>query len=382
MIDYFFGKPRTGKTYRAVKVIYDDYISDKAETPKFRNILTNIGGFKFKEVNQTLTDQGSMSIAYRLVWKDFYIHLKKMYEMAMDDKSDDELNKYADDHKINDCLIVLDEASLYFKKYDDAISWWLAYHGHFKIRIIVIAQSPKQINAEYLVHAEIYYEAQPQSKQLTNNKLRYIHYSESYFSKDSKFGSDIITSKKEIFDLYKSGEVDKPKKILYKFMFFMVLAILVMISLFKFLMYRLSPPSDITNDVEVSVRDSNDNDYVVSSDGNLITFRCDNKSCWLTGDKYKYKQISLSYLKFVLLSHDIELAFYETNCEVYKLVNLKRGQKKITLASMTDYSYFIPKSVKNTYFKDMFQLKVENKKRVSSIQSPFNTNKEEKNDEE
>ena len=62
------------------------------------------------------------------------------------------------------------------KRYDDVISWWLAYHGHFRIRIVCIAQSPKQICPEYLTHTEIYYEAQPQSKQLKSNSLRYIHY--------------------------------------------------------------------------------------------------------------------------------------------------------------------------------------------------------------
>lgn len=150
MIDYFFGKPRTGKTYRAVNILYEDYIKNENISPKFTYILTNIGGFKFKEINQLFQDRGSKSISYKLIWADFYKHLGVLYRMALEEKDDVELNRYAYSHKINDCLIILDEASLYLKKYDDVISWYLAYHGHFKVRIIIIAQSPKQINAEYV----------------------------------------------------------------------------------------------------------------------------------------------------------------------------------------------------------------------------------------
>lgn len=360
MIDYFFGKPRTGKTYRAVNILYEDYIKDENSSPKFTNILTNIGGFKFKEINQTFQDRGSSSLAYKLVWKKFYEHLAVMYKMAMDDKDDTELNRYAYSHKINDCLIILDEASLYMKKYDDVISWWLAYHGHFKIRIIIVTQSPKQINSEYLVHAEIYYEAQPQSKQLSNNKLRYIHYSDSHFSKDNKFSSDILTARKEIFDLYKSGEVDKPKKILYKFIFFMFLSLVLMFSLFKFLMYRLSPDLPDTPDINNIQQQTQSNDnysYKESSYSSLdilLNVRCNESYCWNVDKKYQNNEVSLSYFKFVVLQNDLELQYSEIKNEIYQLIQKNRGYQKISLASLTDYYYMIPKDLKKTYLSNFF----------------------------
>ncbi len=355
MIDYFFGKPRTGKTYRAVNIIYEDYIKDENSSPKFVNILTNIGGFKFKEINQTFQDRGSQSLAYKLVWKKFYEHLSAMYKMAMDDKDDAELNRYAYSHKINDCLIVLDEASLYMKKYDDVISWWLAYHGHFKIRIIIVAQSPKQINSEYLVHAEIYYEAQPQSKQLTNGKLRYIHYSDSYFSKDNKFSTDIINTKQEIYDLYKSGEVDKPKKILYKFLFFMFLSLALMIGLWKFLMYRLAPDTPDINNIQEEVTGDFENNEIENHSSNIfLNIRCDINQCWNVDDKYENNKVSLSYFKFVVLQNDLQLQYSEIKNEIYKLIQKKQGYQKITLASLTDYYYMIPKDLKSTYLSTFF----------------------------
>ena len=248
MIDYFFGVPRSGKTYRAMDYIYKEYIDIDlkhsnilsqthiyklysfhfvhAKTPKYKNILTNIGGFKFDVFNKIFLDRGSPNRAYKLIWKDFYKHLKTLHQMALDEKDDVELNRYANYHNINDCLIVFDEASFYMKKYDDVISWWLAYHGHFKIQIIIITQSPKQINSEYLSHTEIFYDAQSQSKQLTNNRFRYIHHHDFPFTKETKFANSSLTANPKVFDLYKSGEIDKPPKIVYKYIIIFVLAIL------------------------------------------------------------------------------------------------------------------------------------------------------------
>lgn len=381
MIDFFFGKPRTGKSYRAVKVIYDDYIKEDA-SPKYTNILTNVGGFKFKEVNEIFLFKGSKSVVYKLVWKNFYEHLSVMYKMALDDKDDEELNRYAYYHKINDSLIVLDEAALYMKKYDDVISWFLAYHGHFKIRIIIIAQGPKQINGDYLVHAEIYYEAQPQSKQLASNKLRYIHYSDVYFSKDNKFSSDTITTNQDIFDLYKSGEVDKPPKKLYKFIFLMVLAFVFMIGIFKFLMYRLSPGEEVINSQSLPTH-TNDNyqNNQIYSDSLFLTLRCDNRTCWNIDDKYEDNQISLSYFKFIVLKYELELLFNEVNVEISKNILLDYGTQKITLADFTDYYYRIPKSIKNDELYELFIPREEEQYKNDGFKlNPFNTEVESKTD--
>jgi hypothetical protein len=309
VIDYFFGKPRTGKSYRAVKYIYDGYIRDleKGSNPKFKNILTNIGGFNFELVNKKFLDNGSSSRAYKLVWKDFYGRLVNLHKMAIADKSDDDLNKYADYHNINDSLIVLDEASLYLKKYDDVISWFLAYHGHFKVRIIIIAQSPKQILGEYLDHTEIFYEAQPQSKQLISSSLRYLHYSSIPFSKDNKFGSSSIKTDPKIYELYTSGEVDKPKKIIYKYIFMAIFAILFVIFVFKMLIANMEhrvKPNNSTSSSGVQTQANNSqmiksNDLNVStsfSNSVFITFNCFSDTC----SNNNFKNVPRSFISFLI----------------------------------------------------------------------------------
>lgn len=377
MIDYFFGKPRTGKSYRAIKIIYDEYIKENKELPKYTNLLTNVGGFKFDLVNRAFSDKGYHGLAYKLVWKSFYKHLQKLHEMALDEKSDEELNRYADYHKINDCLIIIDEASLYFKKYDDVLSWWLAYHGHFKIRIILIAQSPKQINAEYLVHSEIFYEAQPQAKQLRNDQLRYIHHSEVPFNKDSKFSHDTIKTSQDIYDLYKSGEVDKPKKIIYKYIFIMIGAILFLILIIKYFFSSIESRAGLDETTQQAKQELTTNQSI---DTNLNEFilvlRCNELYCWNTDDKYQNKVITLKYFKSLAIKLELKLIYEEVSNEIFYLRPFQNTYSKTTVAKLTDYHYFISKDLKNTYLHKLFIPKEQEKKSLQ-INNTFNPLKEE-----
>ena len=373
MIDFFFGKPRSGKSYRAMKIIYDQYIEIDS-VPDFTNILTNIGGFKFDKVNQYFKSIGSKSVAYKLAWKDFHKHLNKMYEMALDEATDQELNRYAYYHKINDSLIVIDEASFYMKKYDDAISWFLAYHGHFKVRIIIIAQGPKQIYAEYMTHTEIYYEAQPQSKQLKDDLIRYIHYEAIPFNKYTKCGSSSIKTNQKIFDLYKSGEIDKPPKFLYKFILFIFLSFVAFLTIFFFLQYKLMNTGSSNSDSNITQETSNKSisyqSQYVSNDVFILKIRCDDKYCWNLDHKYKDNRITLNYFKALVVKFEFKLLYHEVTNEIYKLVGTKNSFTKKTLAYFTDYYYSIPPHLLKSYLSDLFEYRkpiIENSKTISAL---------------
>jgi hypothetical protein len=367
MIDFFFGKPRSGKTYRAMDIIYNQYFKDDS-APDFTNILTNIGGFKFDKFNQYFKDTGSKSLAYKLLWKEFYRHLRKMYDMALEEASDEELNRYAYYHKINDCLIVLDEASFYMKKYDDAISWYLAYHGHFKVRIILIAQSPKQIYAEYLSHTEIFYEAQPMLKRPKDDLLRYIHYDSIPFNKDSKFATSSLKTSSEIYSLYKSGETDKPPKMLYKFIIIMILSFLAFLGFFFFLQHKLthnavsSSESNSSLAYDVSVTSNSTPDLI-------LRLRCDDNYCWNFDREFESNKISINYFKSLVISYDLKLLYYEVNNEIYKLVGTKNSYVKKSLSYLTDYYYSIPLELRSSYLSDLFHSRksIQNYKTISTM---------------
>ena len=384
MIDYFFGVPRSGKTYRAMDYIYKEYIdiSKKhsnvlsqthiyklysfhfihTKTPKYKNILTNIGGFKFDVFNKIFLDRGSPNRAYRLIWKDFYNHLAVLHKMALDEKDDIELNRYASYHNINDCLIVFDEASFYMKKYDDVISWWLAYHGHFKIQIIIIAQGPKQINSEYLSHTEIFYEAQSQSKQLTSNQFRYIHHHDFPFTKDTNFATSSLSADQRVFALFKSGEIDKPPKIIYKYILIFVLGILFVLffgyKLFNSVGNRNAVPSS-ENNVSNQIQNNSVTSagLIVSSKFSLVAIRCDNKKCWNPDSLYLQNQITITYFKYVIDKNNIDLQYSEYINQIYKLSQNNRVSSKSTIYSLSDFYYYLSDDVKKNYLKDLFILK-------------------------
>lgn len=340
-----------------MKYILDNFFDEK-KTPPYRYILTNIGGFQFDYLNKKFDSLGRDNKALQILWKDFLAHITVMHKMALDGKEDDELIRYADYHKINNALIVIDEAMLYMKKLDEAMSWFFSYHGHFKVRMIVMCQHPKQVHADYKVHTEFFIHAQDQSKQLRDNILKYKHYDNPEL-RDSHH-TDSIKTDPEVYKLYKSGEIDKPKKILYKFIIYGVLLLSFLFGVFYALFARFNAHAQIDSEIPIEnsslVRErSSDGSYRLDSSGVLVLdIRCNEHYCWNSDNTYEDNQITLSYFKYLVLKHDLKLQYSEVRNEIYKLMPQKKGYKKVTLASLTDYFYEIPLDLKTTYLARLF----------------------------
>ncbi len=354
MIDFITGKPRTGKSYRAMKYILDNFFDEK-KTPPYRYILTNIGGFQFDYLNKKFDSMGRDNKAYKMFYKDFLVHVTIMHKMAFDGKEDEELLRYADYHKINNSLIVLDEAMLYLKKLDEAMSWFFSYHGHFKVRIIVMCQKPTQVHTDYRIHTEFFIHAQDQSKQLRDNVLKYKHYDNPEL-KDSHF-SDSIATNPEVYKLYKSGEIDKPKKILYKYIIIGSVLIFFLFFIFYLMFSRFSSHTEIDEispGQNISPAQIVSHGSTINSSTFLLDIRCNENYCWNSDNTYEDNQISLSYFKYLVLKYELELQYSEVRNEIYKLLPAKKGYKKVTLAALTDYFYEVPVDLKTTYLARLF----------------------------
>jgi hypothetical protein len=356
VIDFITGKPRTGKSYRAMKYILDNFF-DANKKPPYKYILTNIGGFQFDYLNDKFMVMGRENTAHKIFYRGLLEHIQVMHKMAFDGSEDVDLIKYADTHKINDALIVIDEAMLYMKKLDEAMSWFFSYHGHFKVRMIIMCQHPKQVHADYKIHTEFFIHAQDQSKQLRNNVLKYKHYDNPEL-RDSHT-TDSIATDPNVYALYKSGEIDKPKKILYKYIAYGVVLIFIISMVFYSLFSRLSPDSvsassaDINNSSSYAQPDNFDTPGVFP-DLKLFTVRCDLKTCWNTDPLFESNEITLTYFKFVVVSNDLELQYTAVQNEIFKMIPLDRGMSKITLASLTDYYYTATDAVKNNFLYALF----------------------------
>ncbi|MFA5215070.1 zonular occludens toxin domain-containing protein [Sulfuricurvum sp.] len=292
MITILTGLPRSGKSYRAVWQIQQTFIDPKSKDyAKHRYLYTNIGGFKHDVVNETLSqnpivtdDDVIVKESIYLDWDVFYSHIEKLFMMALDDKPDEELLRYAAYHKLTPAYIVIDEAYRFYSKRSDPVLVWLnGYHGHLGLDLVIIIHRPTLMHSDYKAHTEEFIDAQPKSKSLTNNQFRYFFYSTDYYTKADRYETDRLTAKPEIFALYKSGDLHKPKKVLYKFIGLALFAALCVFLLFKFLFHRFDSrvnpngetPSASTSQTASAPVPSHPN----LSGKSLLRVRCDATSC-------------------------------------------------------------------------------------------------------
>lgn len=352
MISILTGLPRSGKSYRAVWYIYNNFIDpDSKLFNKYRYLHTNIGGFRFKEINETLVsapvvtdDDVYIKETIYLDWNPFYKHIEKLHEMALADKSDNELLTYARYHKLSPALIVIDEAYRFYKKKSDPVLVWLnGYHGHLGLDLLFIIHKPTLMNSDYIAHTEEFIDAQPKSKSITNNTFRYVFYPTSNYNKTDKYHSEKLIADSKIFALYQSGDLHNPKKILHKFIGFIIAGVL-MVLFFGYIFYsrmasHLNPEqlldeqnASITSPVSVS---SAPQTLKFSDDSIVLTIRCDYDFCSRVDPKFQTHYIAKSTFNDLLTLVDSKVVSIR---EYYMLDNY-----------FIETMYLVPKKVENIY---------------------------------
>lgn len=325
MITILTGLPRSGKSYRAVWQIYETFIkSTSKDYKKHQYLYTNIGGFKHDVVNDILVknpiitdDEIIVKESLYLDWDVFYSHLDKLFDMAQADKSDDELLRYARYHKLTPAMIVIDESYRYFTKRSDPVLVWLnGYHGHLGLDIVIIIHRPSLMHSDYKAHTEEFIDAQPKSKSLTNNIFRYKFYSDDHYIKQSNYSTDRLIANQAIFDLYKSGDLHKPKKILYKYIGIMIGAVFFIGLMAYFFMDKMGDhlaPAPTSETVVNPLDPPNPLDANVThqkssiSSSMLLRVRCDNLSCSRIDSAYQTNYIPKLYFEEALKMIDFKL---------------------------------------------------------------------------
>jgi len=313
MITILTGLPRSGKSYRAVWLINKNFIDfTSKDYSKYHYLYTNIGGFKHDEVNQKLAenplvfdDEVLQKQSFQLIWSSFYPHIFKMFEMSLDEKSDEEILRYAKYHKLTPALIVVDEAyRFYTKKTEPPLVWLNGYHGHLGLDIVLIIHRPSLMHSDYKAHTEEFIDAQPKSRSLSDNIFRYKFYGDDAYLDKNFYARDSLKADPVIFDLYKSGDMYKPKKLIYKFIFIILGSILFISLAFFTLFYRLGHMGDSSDRNETNVTTSsnvtnsslkpptdisNFTPAQIVQRGNLyLRVRCDFAQCWRVDQDFFY----------------------------------------------------------------------------------------------
>lgn len=230
MITLVDGIPGAGKSYYAVHYMF-------ANTSKYYKIFNNIDSFKYYDNIQEL--KFSKFIENIAHCKDIYDNESKSdkdiwtYLMSVDLLNSDEKEF------ITPVLIVLDEAHNYFDIKTDLYVWFLTYHRHLFIDIILVTQDSNLLHFAYRKLFQNILHAVPGDKQLTIKKViqiltpgkkeslggrlkyqRHIKLPLADGKYGTHFGDIFLDAKKEVFALYNSGDNVRSPYAFSKYIYF------------------------------------------------------------------------------------------------------------------------------------------------------------------
>ena len=164
MIEFVIGVPGSGKTYKAMYSLYNNFgKNDKIKDKKF---LFNDVDFALTNINEIKKEH--FDNVYDLDFDLFYNSIEILHNMYIKKSNDTVLKSKAKELNVYGCLIILDECHNYLDKQDKVLVWWLSYHRHLHQQIYLITQNLALVNSKYKAFSEFFYKAYPSSLKLFN----------------------------------------------------------------------------------------------------------------------------------------------------------------------------------------------------------------------
>jgi zona occludens toxin len=365
----YTGVPRSGKSYKAVALIYNTFVNinpskldkllikskiKKEKVVSYQNCYTNINQFNFD-----ISDK-----IFKFDYDSIFEKISELFAYYNDKKDDAFLIEKAKELKVFNSLFVIDEAHNYLKsKENPVIVWWFTYHGHLYQDIILITQDLKLINDEYKRVAEYFYKAVPQRLRLSKNTFKYRQYSSYNMYQKDYISTISVKADKKIFDLYVSGAKVTTMPIFYKYVFFIFVLMLIssyfITSFYKDINSKIEPeqiPEIQNNQNNQTTQTINNTKNETSTPGQiqnletplipvpedttnlkLFKFNCFDTLCYFQFEDKSTFEIPQNILKVYLMDIDFDKKFIE----------LKNNRLSIyVLAPETKFN-FIKQGVKN-----------------------------------
>lgn len=192
MITLFSGLPGSGKSYKMVAEAFKN--KDK------KYIIHNIVGFK----TEILGDYG-------FNWSEYIEKNNLTIETFFSKEYQNELSEQIQKKYKRSMLIIIDEAHEWFGHYCNALKMWLSYHRHLDQEIYLVAHSSRNIPQMYRSFIECEYRAK--SSTILFLPMFFFY---NRIVAGQRIGYILERKRKEIFDLYKSQDVNeeniKPKR--------------------------------------------------------------------------------------------------------------------------------------------------------------------------
>lgn len=353
-LTYIVGNPGSGKTYFAVNKLYEsfifekepslfDKIGDKKEKSKnYEFAYTNINEFDFTKSDKIK----------KLEVDIFKYHLAELYGLYQSKATDKELIKKAKELKLCNVLIVIDEchSTIFNKKGDKILIWWLTYHRHLYQDIYLITQNLSLVASEYKKIAEFFYKAVDGSKRLFSKKFRYVLFNSPtmYQKRDIVPGGGIsLNFNSEVFKLYHSGNSTNHKS--YLKIYFLISLILIIFTSFLFSKFKTYfSNDDKKTEISTNLQTLNQNiqsikkvDNNISKITNSYKIQCFSDSCKIKD----YEKFSYSLFRKMIV---------ENPPLHYEVKELSRGITEVYLYTDKPVFEFLKKEVKNEKYNSSF----------------------------
>jgi len=323
MITYIFGKPGSGKSYKAITIILEEL--------KTRPVYSNI------ELKKYLAGYNYLHQDMMSSWLGFIEHL---YVKSQDELIPEEvIYKELRNRGISDCSIFIDEAHIYgfnnLKK-KDFLLFFLALQRHVNLNIFLITQTRKQLHSVFHDFGDTVISSVSATERLIASVLEYRYFSHVDMIRDtsSAFKNEKIIPKKEIFELYTSGDKNTGDDGFRKKLKFLIIGI-VIVSIFlirQFYSLIHSGPDDL-NDLHNSNEISVTNDTNISSlspikNNIYVSLICVNDECKNSILKIN---VSLDDLQSVVLDSNSRFLSVKRHSSSLSVVNLLASEEFIKL---------------------------------------------------
>lgn len=142
---------------------------------------------------------------------------------------------------------------------DPVLIWGITYHRHLFMDVILFTQDYSQIHASYLKNMQFFLDAVDADNMLLGEKsphLKYIKHMKTPYYKTNKAGSVKVKKRKELFDLYESGDVVRTKSAVLPYVYLALFLLVVAGGVFSYAIDSLGTGSrneDIIDDIEAPV---------------------------------------------------------------------------------------------------------------------------------
>ena len=279
MIRFIVGVPGSGKTYYSVYNIHKS-ITDKNRSEKHFYIYTNINQFNYK-LSEKLRPYDHEKT---------YKCIELLHKYFKKKKNDAFLISMAKKLKLYKSYFVIDEAHLYFDVRKPALIWWLSYHRHLYQDIDLITQNLSLIDSKYKAFAEYFIRATPRSLGILSKTFTYKLFIDSRMSMKSRAGIEKLPQKKEVFDLYVSGGKVNSKNLIYKYIYFSVIGLIVLLLFFYYIISEMRSRAEseksytVTSQRHVEQSSLSTRSNIIGSESIYTAITCINDYCYVNNN--------------------------------------------------------------------------------------------------